>query len=155
MSKLTDKQQRFVEEYLIDLNATQAAIRSGYSKNTARSIANNLLTKVNIQEAIQEAKRNRSDRNEIDQDWVIKNLKENLQRAMQTIPVLDREGKETGEFQYQGNVANRALELIGKHLGMFITKIEHGFSLEDILESLPAEFSKSVRNELIKLREGK
>jgi phage terminase small subunit len=49
---LTPKQERFCEEYLIDLNATQAAIRAGYSERTARGIASNLLTKVNIQERI-------------------------------------------------------------------------------------------------------
>jgi len=50
--KLTPKQKKFCNEYLIDLNATQAAIRSGYSKKTARSIASEHLTKPNIQEYI-------------------------------------------------------------------------------------------------------
>ncbi|MDP0070209.1 terminase small subunit, partial [Glaesserella parasuis] len=50
-SKLTDKQQRFVEEYLIDLNATQAAIRAGYSADTARQIGAENLSKLVIQEA--------------------------------------------------------------------------------------------------------
>jgi phage terminase small subunit len=56
MNKLSDKQKRFCKEYVIDLNATQAAIRAGYSENTARSIANQLLTKLNIQNYISELK---------------------------------------------------------------------------------------------------
>ncbi|MDG6310861.1 terminase small subunit, partial [Glaesserella parasuis] len=73
-SKLTDKQQRFVEEYLIDLNATQAAIRAGYSEKTARSIGQRLLTFVDIQEAIQEAQNKRAERVNVTQDDVLKGL---------------------------------------------------------------------------------
>lgn len=51
--KLTDKQKRFCEEYVIDLNATQSAIRAGYSERTVRSIANENLTKLDIQDYIQ------------------------------------------------------------------------------------------------------
>ena len=49
MPKLTEKQKKFVDEYLIDLNATQAAMRAGYSEKTARSIGQRLLTNVDIQ----------------------------------------------------------------------------------------------------------
>ena len=55
MANLTPKQQRFVEEYLIDLNATQAAIRAGYSEKTAYSVGHENLKKPEIQKAIQEA----------------------------------------------------------------------------------------------------
>lgn len=68
---LTEKQKRFVEEYLVDLNATQAAIRAGYSVKTAKSIGQENLTKPDIQAAIQEAKNNRSQRVEITQDRVL------------------------------------------------------------------------------------
>lgn len=64
-SELTPKQQRFCEEYLIDLNATQAAIRAGYSEKTARNIAGNLLTKINIQEFIAQKQTKRSEKVEI------------------------------------------------------------------------------------------
>ena len=53
---ITPKQQRFVDEYLIDLNATQAAIRAGYSPKTANRKGNRLLSKVDIQQAIEQAK---------------------------------------------------------------------------------------------------
>ncbi|MDH3382244.1 MAG: terminase small subunit [Flavobacteriaceae bacterium] len=64
-SKLTDKQLRFCKEYVIDLNATQAAIRSGYSKNTARNIGANLLTLVNVQEEISKLKNKTANKLEI------------------------------------------------------------------------------------------
>ena len=114
MAGLSPKQQRFVEEYLVDLNGTQAAIRAGYSESNARSQASRMLSNVNIQEAIAEGAKARSKRTKIDQDWVIDHLVENVKRAMQETPVL-RDGNPTGEYQYQGAVANRALELLGKH----------------------------------------
>ena len=69
--KLSKKSLIFVEEYLKDLNATQAAIRSGYSKKTARSQGNRLLTNVNIQYAISRAKEDRTERTLIDADYVL------------------------------------------------------------------------------------
>lgn len=71
---LTDKQQRFVEEYIVDLNATQAAIRAGYSEDTAYSIGHENLSKPEIAEAIALAKKERSDRTKIDADWLLKRL---------------------------------------------------------------------------------
>ena len=62
MANLTPKQQRFVEEYLIDLNATQAAIRSGYSEKTAQERSSRLLSNVMVQAAIQEAQSKRAER---------------------------------------------------------------------------------------------
>lgn len=71
---LTAKQQRFVAEYLIDLNQTQAAIRAGYSERTAAEQASRLLTNVKVAEAIQAAMKARSERTQIDADWVLKRL---------------------------------------------------------------------------------
>jgi phage terminase small subunit len=71
---LPPKRQRFVEEYLIDLNATQAAIRAGYSLKTAGSIGEEVLKKPEIQEAIQAAMKARSERTEITADRVLKEL---------------------------------------------------------------------------------
>ena len=72
MAKLTPKQQRFVDEYLIDLNATQSAIRAGYSPKTARQIGEQNLSKLDIQQAIEQAKVERSERTKITQDDVLK-----------------------------------------------------------------------------------
>lgn len=74
MSELTGKQARFVEEYLVDLNATQAAIRAGYSARTARQIGEENLSKPVIAEAVAEAQRERSQRTNITQDRVLAEL---------------------------------------------------------------------------------
>lgn len=74
--KLAPRQRRFVDEYLIDLNATQAAIRAGYSEKTARSAGQRLLTNVDISEAIAEAEEKRSERVQVDQDWVLRQWKQ-------------------------------------------------------------------------------
>lgn len=121
---LTAKQERFVQEYLLDLNATQAAIRAGYSAKTANEQGARLLANVSVREAIEVAKEDRSERTELTQDWVVSKLRENVERAMQAVPVMDKDGP-TGEFKYDGAVANRALELLGKHIGMFTDKHEH------------------------------
>ena len=71
---MTKKQKRFVEEYLIDLNATQAAIRAGYSPATAKEIGCENLTKPNISEAISKAMAERSKRTGINQDRVLQEL---------------------------------------------------------------------------------
>ena len=69
--KLTAKQELFVKEYLVDLNATQAAIRSGYSKKTANRIGTENLSKPVIQDAVQAEMDKRNKRVEIDADWVL------------------------------------------------------------------------------------
>jgi len=72
--KMTAKQQRFVEEYLVDLNATQAAIRAGYSKKTAEQQGNRLLGNVKVAADIASSQANRSQRTEITQDRVLAEL---------------------------------------------------------------------------------
>lgn len=74
MARLTPKQQRFVDEYLIDLNGTQAAIRAKYSAKSAGRFAQELLLKPHIQNAIREAQQKRSERTEITQDIVLQRL---------------------------------------------------------------------------------
>ena len=69
--KLTPKQRTFVNEYLVDLNATQAAIRAGYAEKTATQNASRLLGNVNIQEAIQEARECREKARRITSEWII------------------------------------------------------------------------------------
>jgi len=74
MEELTPKEARFVSEYLVDLNATKAAERAGYKKHTARQAGSRLLSDVNIQAAIEAAKLERSERTQIDADWVLTRL---------------------------------------------------------------------------------
>ena len=73
--KLTPKQARFVQEYLIDLNAAQAAIRAGYSAKTARVIGHENLTKPDIAAAIEKAMAERAERTELTADWVVDELR--------------------------------------------------------------------------------
>lgn len=117
--KLNDKQRLFIAEYLVDLNATQAAIRAGYSQKTAAAVGHENLRKPKIASAVQEAFEKRSERTEVTGDWVLERLVENANRSMTATPVYDSEGEEVGVYTYQGAVANKALELLGKHLGMF------------------------------------
>lgn len=123
MSKLTPKQEQFCKEYLVDLNATQAAIRAGYSKRTAKSQGQRLLTKVDIQKEIQSLMDKRSKRVEIDADWVLMKLKIVAAKCMQEEKILNKAGEEVlGSFNPLG--AEKALELIGKNKKMFTDKFE-------------------------------
>ena len=98
---LTAKQQTFCEEYLIDLNATQAAIRAGYSKKTATDIACENLAKPNISHEIARLRAIRSAETKIDASWVLREAKE----AWETC-------KDNGEL----NVGKGFLEIAGKHV---------------------------------------
>lgn len=106
---LTPKQERFVQEYLIDLNATQAAIRTGYSAKTANEQASRLLANVKIAAAVSEAMKARAEDIGIDQKMVIAGL--------------IQEAKAAGE-DTTSSARIRAWELLGKHLGMFTDKTE-------------------------------
>ena len=103
---LTPKQQRFCEEYLIDLNATVAAQRAGYHKK----MASKLVAKSSIQTEIQRQMAERSARTQITIDWVVEEMRKNYERCV--------------EAEEYGN-ANKALELLGRHVGAFPNKHEH------------------------------
>jgi len=133
--KLTPKQQRFVQEYLIDLNASQAAARAGYSKKTSDQLGYQLLQKASVQAAIQQGQKKAAEKAELSVDWVVGRLRTVAERCMQNEPVLDRKGEPvlvetpTGAlapaYVFQANAANRSLELLGKHVGMFPDRVEH------------------------------
>ena len=149
---MTQKQKRFIEEYLIDLNATQAAIRAGYSPDTAKSIGSENLTKPDIQMRIARAMAERSRRIGVNADRVFMelakiafvNAKDVIDpdtatvradalpedtAAIQSVKVktfgedgLEREIKMADKL--------KALELLGRHLGMFKEKVELSGALE-------------------------
>lgn len=153
MARLTEKQKRFVEEYLVDLNATQAAIRAGYSEKTAQEQSSRLLSNVMVQEAVQKAVADRSARTEITQDAVLRELaaigfsratdfakitangcvkltptvllSDEQQRAVASI----KEGKYGVELRLHDKLG--ALQLIGRHIGMFTGKEEQKDEVED------------------------
>lgn len=112
---LTPKQQTFVDEYLVDLNATQAAIRAGYSKKTARSQGERMLTNVDVAAAIQKGFQERSERTQITAEKVLLELAVIAFADLQQLA--DMGGRISDKL--------KALELIGKHLGMFTEKVEN------------------------------
>lgn len=184
---LTEKQERFVEEYLVDLNATQAAIRANYSEKTAYSQGQRLLKNVEVQEAIQTAVKKRSERTEITQDMVLKELAsvafangtdfarvvvreepvhvvdedgqlQQVVKKVQKVELFDtekvdekkraaiasiKEGKYGIEVSSYDKI--RALELIGRHLGMFDAKTPQKPEAEsNLLEMLVAGTGEDI-----------
>jgi len=109
---LTQKHQRFCEEYIIDLNATQAAIRAGYSEDTAYSQGGRLLKDVEIKAEIERMKALRSEATQIDAAWVLRKSAELHQLAIDKVHIPG---------------AAKALELVGKHVGVqaFKDRVEH------------------------------
>ena len=110
MANLTPKQQRFVEEYLIDLNATQAAIRAGYSAKTAQEIGSENLSKPMVAKAITEAQEKLSNKAQVTVEMVVQGLL--------------NEAKDLSEGSTQSARVS-AWAHLGKHLGMFIDKVQH------------------------------
>lgn len=145
--QLTDKQELFCQEYLIDLNATKAAIRAGYSEASAYSIGSENLRKPELRARVAQLMDERNKRTLVHQDFVIDNLVEVSQRCLQKRPVMvfdpvdkemvqkkDSEGRDVWEFDSSG--ANRALELLGKHLKMFTDKVDGNLTIRDYEVSL-------------------
>ena len=111
---LTPKQARFVQEYLIDLNATQAAIRAGYSARTADKIGPELLGKTSVAQAVQAAIQDRQSRTAITQDRVLGELAAVAFEGASDLP--------ESELKYSNKL--KALELLGKHLGLFTDRLQ-------------------------------
>ncbi len=132
--KLTPKQDMFCREYLVDLNATQAAIRAGYSAKTAEWQGPQLLRKTHVAAKIQELKDKRADRIEVTADYVLKTIIDTVERCKQAEPVLDRKGEpvmvadENGElrpiYKFDSQAVLKGAELLGKHLALFTDKQE-------------------------------
>ena len=127
---LTAKQKAFVQEYLVDLNATQAARRAGY-KNP--EIGRQLITNNNVSSAIQAALKAREKRTEVTQDYVIAKLREIVEKDASDGP--------DSELKYANKI--RALELLGKHTGAFDAKAS--IAAQDATEDDP--ITKSLKEE--------
>ena len=135
-----DKHEQFCHQYLIDRNATQAAIRAGYSEKTAYSQGQRLLKNVETLSRVRELQKEQAERLCIDADWVILRLVEIVERCSQAQPVMmwDKGTKEyvpTGEFQFDSRGANRALELLGKAFGAFSEQTKENLLAEIILQA--------------------
>ena len=170
---LNDKQRRFIDEYLLDLNATQAAIRAGYSERTANEQGSRLLAKVNIQNEVKKRMGDREKRTEITQDMVLEELAKlaflDIRRAfnpdggLMAVHELDDDtaaavaGLEVIEMNGENGKTCRlkkvklsdkraALELIARHLGMFNDKLNLGFPP---IENLTPDQMRGVVDALI------
>lgn len=168
MVKLTNKQAAFVAEYLVDLNATQAAIRAGYSKRTAYRIGAELLQKTSVSEAIAAGQAKRAQRVEITADRVVAELAKiafadprdlmewgpdgvklkasadlTEEQAASVAEVSETTTKDGGSLKLKKHDKVKALELLGKHLGIFepevrpavTQKTEHDAIREGIREA--------------------
>lgn len=144
---MTDKQKRFVEEYLIDLNATQAAIRAGYSPKTANEQGNRLLANVSVQRELNKQMAKRSKRTGVTQDRVVRELAKIAfldmtqvvdsygrirddatpedRACIESIKYKSSSGDQGESVEREVKVASKlkALELLGKHLGMYSDKL--------------------------------
>lgn len=122
---LSDKHRRFADEYLKDMNGAAAYLRAGYqcSEATARVNASKLLINTNIQAYIATKQAEISKDAGISVQWVLDNLKFVAERCLTPEPMMDKDGNIV-EWRFDSSGANKALETIGKHLGMFKDKVE-------------------------------
>ena len=117
--ELNPKQSKFIEEYLIDLNGTQAAIRAGYSSKTAFVQASRLLSNANICNVVAEKRKILQEKTQITQEWVLNRLKAISDKCFEGIPYYTSKGVKTQYMLIDSAGCNRATEMIGKHLGFF------------------------------------
>lgn len=154
MSKLTDKQEMFCQEYIKDLNATQAAIRAGYSERTSEAQSSRLLSNVKVKERIQELKDKRVQRTKIDADYMTKTLQSWLEvdvtqllsltvEQIKSLPLEVRKmvqaakptsiKTEDGQVLYDIKFVSKekAAEMLSKHIGYFEKDNEQKITLEN------------------------
>lgn len=128
------RHERFAQELAKGISASVAYVLAGYKAN--RGNASVLKQDQSILDRIDEILKQREEIHRqstakaieaaaLTKEWVISRLVENVDRAMQAQAVLTRDGTPTGEYVYDGSVANRALELLGKELGMFVERTEN------------------------------
>ena len=126
---MTSRQQRFCEEYLIDMNATQAAIRAGYSEKTAKSIASEYLTKPDIKAFISKRMQEKNDELIAKQDEVLRYLTAVMRGKSQSeIVVIEGTGMGCSEARRMKKNPDekerlKAAELLGKRYGLYTEKV--------------------------------
>ena len=136
MAKMTVKQKRFCDEYLIDLNATQAAIRAGYSEKNARNIASENLAKPNIKQYIDERMAEKESALIADQNEVLKYLTSVLRGESESeIVVVEGTGDGCSEARAMQKAPDekerlKAAELLGKRYGLYTEKVEQAVDME-------------------------
>jgi len=137
---LTLKQLRFCQEYVIDLNGTQAAIRAGYSEKSAKTTASRSLANDNVQKEIQRLGKRIVKKLELSAESVLSDIKEIKERCMQGTPVMkfnheEKRMEETGEWEFESGSALKACDMEGKYLKMWSdkTEVEVKLTIEDLV----------------------
>lgn len=142
---MTDKQINFCREYVKDYNGTQAAIRAGYSEKTAAVKASQLLKNKDILNTIKQYQKELVESSCLTEEKVIAKVEEILDRCMSAEPVMEWNYEEhcyepTGEYQFDSKGALKAIEMLGKHLGMFDKKENKNLDNDDgFMEALKAK----------------
>lgn len=120
------RQKRFVREYLIDLNATRAAISAGYSEKTAYSSGQRLLKHVEVGAEIAQKSQKLTQKLDISVEYVLGTIKQTIDRCSQGVEVVDKEGNPTGIWKEDSFAVLKGCELLGKYLKLFTDKVEVG-----------------------------
>jgi phage terminase small subunit len=134
------RHERFAKHIVAGNTAAESYRHAGFKCGTESSVyssASKLQRHPQVAQRIAELKERAAQRTVVDRSYVLDKLRENMERAMQAEPVRGPDGKERGEYQYAGAVANRALELLGKELGMFIDRSEGKLTITSVAD-LPA-----------------
>lgn len=116
---ISERKKNFAREYVKDFHGEKAAIRAGYAPNSAKSQASRLLTDDNLRAYLVTLKEEKAKMQQIDAAFVLERFMQIADRCMTVVPVLDEDGNETGEYKFEAQAANKALENIGKHIGFY------------------------------------
>lgn len=122
--ELTDKRKRFCLEYMKHCNASKAAKDAGFSEKTAGAQGEQLLKKPLVKEYLELLRDELKKKTDLSHEWVLNNLRVIVNRSLEPEAIFTSKGGFTGEFKFDSSGANKALELIGKHLGTFRERID-------------------------------
>lgn len=174
---LTTKQAAFVREYLIDLNATQAAIRAGYSAKTAGRVAGQVMQKPAVQQALRKAMNERSKKTEFSANDVLKELKNIVKFNIKSIFNPDGSLKEIVDLDDDVSSAissiktkhefglnsppvvvteikihdkNKAVDMAMRHFSLFNDKLNVNVTVQDVMAAFPEPIQKQIREALAK-----
>lgn len=142
MAGMTDKMEKFCQEYLVDLNATQAALRAGYSEKTANEQGSQLLAKLSVKRRIQELAEQKANAAGVTPELVLSTVKEAMLRCLREgIPVMAKgeivtvtqgDGTSRPLYRFDSQGVYKGAELLGKYLSLFADRQEITTSIRSI-----------------------